>query len=498
MVAILAASGYDGFDIGLSTEGVFNLPAQTLSSLLSLSFSGLKFLAEVSGSAVRWAVTLDSTSWFGGTVNNMTRSVHSAVGFQSTSFGDTLYRLILVAAVALIFWRLTRGDTTRAVTNLLVTVLVLTVYLAWYQQSNGESLGIASGAVTTAQQLGAGLAADLIGAHPATLPGNCRAEYDALADPAAVGLSDEERADRSQQRSAVSVGCVIEASVRTSLVLPVYDLANWGRLLGRADDGGNPMRACAAVRDRLVATGPHGNSDHPRDEMRDEASCEELADYQASTDWNKFWVTSMFGLFSIFMLVPALIIAVAAVWLGFRLVLIAMFVPVVAAVGLIPGEPRAVLWRWGASALQRMITLASGYVMMAVWAVFITNISASAVTSGAARWGGGILTGLIPLVYGIMLGLVLLVGWWKLTRRGKAVTNRLADRMASIEGISAAGGSQDRAGTAARRAHRRVRHAEQVVQGYRDGGVRGASGAFMHRRRGAMARSARSITPPTP
>ncbi len=356
--------GYDGFDVGLSTEGAFNLPAQLLSALLNLSFGGLKFLAEVSGSVVRWAVTLNSTTWFGSSVTDITEALHTAVGFGTTSspaaFGGSIYRFILVCAVALIFWRLSRGDTTRAVTNLLITVLVLTVYLAWYQQSDGKSIGIAHGAITVAQQLGAGLAANIMGAHSAALPGNCTAEAQARANEIYAelnpGTDDEVRAAQAAAaaaRNGVSAGCVIEASVRTTLVLPIYDLANWGENLGSQDDNDNPWKACAAIRDQLIDTGPHGNSDHPRDEMDTVDECKPLAEYQAKTDWNKFWITSMFGLFSVFMLLPALIIGIAAVWLGFRLVMIAIFVPHAEVSGWVWAEPpngdgnRVGLWALG-------------------------------------------------------------------------------------------------------------------------------------------------------
>ena len=516
LVVVAQAGSYENFDIGLSTEGAFNFGAHLLSALINLNFSGLKFAAAVTGSVVRWAITLDATTWFGGVMGRLTRSLHTAIGFGTggtAGFDTSVYRFLLVCTVAIIFWRLTKGDTSRALTNLLVTGLVLTVYLGWYANSGGSgqpasSVGIAQGAISVAQQAGAGLAADLIRADAAALPGNCVAE--AQSETAAkisalqrdgLTLTEAERAAGGVY-AAVSTGCVIEATVRTMLVMPAYEILNWGERLGDANDNSNPYKACAAVRDGLLADrdAPWGNSDEPRDRMN-AAGCGDFAEYQKAATWNKYWTSGAYTLFPVFMLTPALIVGLVAVWVGIRLSLIAMFVPVVAALGLIPGEPRAVLWRWFGSLGQRMVTLASGFVALALWTLVVLSLTEATVNSAAFQVSGpigGTVAPLIPVLIGSFIGMVIGFSWWRVNRRGKQAMDRLASRLAAMEGISAAPGRQGEMGQQARRLHRRARHAQRVQQGYHHGGAKGAADVMMHRRRGAMAQSARAVTPPTP
>lgn len=517
LVVVAQAGSYENFDVGLSTEGAFNFGAHLLSTLINFNFSGLKFAAAVTGAVVRWAITLDATTWFGLVMGRLTRSLHTAIGLGTAGtpgFDTSVYRFILVITVAIIFWRLTKGDTTRAVTNLLVTGLVLTVYLGWYANSGGagqpaSSVGIAQGAITTAQQVGAGLAADLIRADAATLPGNCVAE--AQSETAAkISALERDGLTRTEAEraaggvyAAVSTGCVIEATVRTMLVMPAYEILNWGERLGDANDGTNPYKVCADIRDGLLADGdaPWGNSDEPRDRMNAEDECRVFAEYQRAADWNKYWTSFAYTLFAVFMLAPALIVGLVAVWVGIRLSLIAMFVPVVAALGLIPGEPRAVLWRWFGSLGQRMVTLASGFVALALWTLVVLSLTEAAVNSAAFQIAGplgGAVAPLIPVLVGTFIGIVIGFAWWRVNRRGKQAMDRLASRLAAMEGISAAPGRQGEMGQQARRLHRRARHAQRVQQGYQHGGARGAANAMGYRRRGAMAQSARAVTPPTP
>jgi hypothetical protein len=126
-----------------------------------------------------------------------------------------------------------------------------------------------------------------------------------------------------------------------------YDLLNWGGLLSGP---------CASVRDAILADGPHGSDNGPREAMR-AAGCAAQADFNANPGADRL-AAALLTLFvsAATVVLLALIAAtvVAAQLVGVGLVAVSPFAFVG---GILPGSGRQLLWRWLAAALRAVVAI---------------------------------------------------------------------------------------------------------------------------------------------
>ncbi len=428
---VLTAQGLDNFDVGMKLDGglwgFVNPLTEMLYVALTVGFGLHKMMVEVTGSVVRWALTLNAAVWFTDIINSIAGSLHTGLGFGTLAAGgESLVRFALVVATVVVLTRLIRGRNSQAGMEVAVTLLVLIFYFGWVASFNDPPPGggdhpkyggVAVSAVETAQGVGGEVAAMLMGSTSPVGPG------------AHCGAAPVD-----------NTGCVIEATVRKAMIMPVYELVNWGRPLGEATNAHNDLAACAHARDYILsrANAPYGTADFPREKMAAAGTeCEQFADYQAAPNWMKVVQLSTLGFVSVFMMIPALGLAMVAIWVALVLTVLAMASAAVFMVGLIPGAGRSMLWSWVASVAERIVTLATALMALALFWVLNNGVMAGT-DAGRVISSVPLVGALLGLVLMILVGMMVLVGWYKLNKSAKASVRRLIQRLAGLEAGSVA------------------------------------------------------------
>ncbi len=142
----------------------------------------------------------------------------------------------------------------------------------------------------------------------------------------------------------------LQAQIHRAFVEDPYDYLNWG--------GTEMPAACRAMRDRIVATGPHGNGDGPREAMQ-VAGCDAQADFNHDPNGTRlFGAVLTFGA-AVVMVVLVAMVALTIVVAQVVLVVLFALVPFAALVAVLPGAGRELAWRW-AAALVRVVLAVIG------------------------------------------------------------------------------------------------------------------------------------------
>lgn len=163
-----------------------------------------------------------------------------------------------------------------------------------------------------------------------------------------------------------SVAEPINASLVDGFVTQPHQVINWGSVL--ADQPG-----CLAVSEEMVATGPHGAADDPRNAMND-AGCENEFAFNEIPSSDR-----LFGAFLVLiaaLVMTALIVlvcfSVAAVQVGFAVMTCLAVFALVA--GILPGPGRAALWQWVTFAAKLLAALLAAVVFLALMLVLIQGL----------------------------------------------------------------------------------------------------------------------------
>jgi hypothetical protein len=200
-----------------------------------------------------------------------------------------------------------------------------------------------------------------------------------------------------------------EAEIHQVLVEDPYDFLNWGHRL----DG-----KCAEARNEIVALGPWGDADEPR-EMMGEADCDREVEFNEVPN-----ITRMLG--AILMMVAAVLVALLLMSVALTVVLakfvtLALFalLPFIALAVMLPAGGRRVAWLAGAVVLQ------------AVLAVMGTSLVLSMLVMALRRLMEATEEVSIIERFGVMVLVVLLAreARKRLLASGQSSAGRLADNM---------------------------------------------------------------------
>lgn len=137
----------------------------------------------------------------------------------------------------------------------------------------------------------------------------------------------------------------LEEGLWQALVAKPYDLLNWGEVL---------TGQCASRRDEILADGPHGTDDKPRDIMRASAACKQYAEFNATpTTERLFGAVLVAATVAVVMVVLGLVALTVIVPQMLGVALIGVL-PLAVVAGILPGAGRQALWRWVGAGLQAM------------------------------------------------------------------------------------------------------------------------------------------------
>jgi hypothetical protein len=327
------------YDIGYSTGGFMGsfTPNAMLGWLTDLVFTAARWVTAFALWVINYALAFSIARFL------TSPAADVATGYQHAVTRLGLQWVFLVLAVAYAGWHTLRGRAAHGVGEALVSFLVAT------------------------------LLAGILAAPASTLLGNANGNGGALgaardASMAVAGITLSPSDGGGERADSASVSAPVLAKLQHTLIDIPHQVIDWGQVL---EAPGRPPACLAAYRD-LVAHGPWGTSNTPRDTMT-ARGCKNLADFNAHPTPDRLLVAFL-------VLVAVLLACVLLIVMGFTVVgvqitlaILVCFTPLVLASGLLPGSGRQLLWRWATGILR---ALAAVVMTVAILCVVIALASA--------------------------------------------------------------------------------------------------------------------------
>ncbi len=142
--------------------------------------------------------------------------------------------------------------------------------------------------------------------------------------------------------AARSTACSFGFALQRSLVELPYQNLQWGQVL----DGVAGKEQCAAINRELLAEGPWGNADEPRERMGAVAECEENAQFNGQATYIRLGIASANALAAAIVTLLVLVVAAMLLWQQLKLLFLTAVLPHTLVFAILPGRSRALAWRW--------------------------------------------------------------------------------------------------------------------------------------------------------
>ncbi|MGI8873362.1 MAG: type IV secretion system protein [Egibacteraceae bacterium] len=309
------------YEIWYSPGGTFDFGSKALGLLTELLFGAVRVLVSVATWLITWAYSFRFASGLAEPAGRL------AEAYQSRLIGPIgLSSLALFAAVVYAGWNVLRSRLARGVGELLVSLLVLGVggvLLASPASTFRTGVGVAASL--------SGVVLELANAHGST---------------GSVPAPDEAAADYAVGTDAIEP---LTDGLRQAFIAQPHDLLNWGSVLSGQ---------CAAQRDQILAEGPHGSDDRPRELMAaGGGACEPLVAWNERPTVERFMGAGLVLLAALVVLVAMVLVAVTVVIAQLVAVVLVGVMPLAIVGGVLPGGGRQLLWRWAAAGLQCIVAV---------------------------------------------------------------------------------------------------------------------------------------------
>lgn len=299
------------YDIGFD-EGAWNhISRKVYGTFTDLAFQGARSATAMALWLVEWAYGFGVYDRLGGSAIDIAqRYQHNVVGPLGLNHLAWFYAVAWAAITAL------RGKLTMAFGELLISVIA------------------------------AGLAAVVL-ANPA---GYLHGTFDTMGKLSGALLATGTGQPPPESGSdAATVMRPLQAQIHAAFVEQPYDYLDWG---------GPLPPPCAAMRDRILSTGPHGADDEPREAMA-LAGCQEQADFNHDPNGTRlFGAVLTFAAAAVMVVLMALVALTIVVAQVIAIVLFAI-APFALLAAILPGAGRELAWRWVA-ALVRVVLAVVG------------------------------------------------------------------------------------------------------------------------------------------
>jgi hypothetical protein len=234
-------------------------------------------------------------------------------------------------------------------------------------------------------------------------------------DPVDYEDADPETARRNRQLLVDGLnGGIFEAFVE----LP-YDRLNWGESL---------TGACAERRNWIVARGPWGTKDGPRDAMGEADGCEHLVAFNEEPNGERLLGAVLVMLASLVLAVLLALVALTVVVAKLLAVVIFVLTPFAALVAILPGHGRRLAWAWVTGLIQVVIAVVGMSFLLAFLLL---------VTDGLLEWTEGV--NLIERFF--VLNLMVFIVFFarkRLLASSQSFAGRLGDYWSATRGSGAA------------------------------------------------------------
>ena len=352
---------------------------------------------------VNWALTFHVADALAAPAESL------AAAYQADVVGPLgLVGLALLLCFFTSFWYFTRGRGTKALGEVGVSLLVLTVTACTWAQPSTLLLGN-NGVLGHVRDLATGLASITTSISDGTSPG----------EVAACQTGGEANADQcTAEMQAPLLG-----NIHAAFVDVPYQLLNWGRQL----DVPGQQSPCLATEAQVLAEGPWGTSNTPRD-MMDSAGCSALATFNADPSADRLIGAFLCLSAALLLFLQAILVAGATILAELTVLALVVVFPFVVPAGLLPGGGRDLLWSWVTRALKAMIVLVATCVTLSLMLVTISSLIQS--------MSGDPLFEIFIALNAVVVGAIIFRG--RLTKSLRRIADQTHDRMSGAR----FGGSQ--------------------------------------------------------
>lgn len=242
--------------------------------------------------------------------------------------------------------------------------------LAWFYTVAWAAIAALRGKLTMAagelatSMVAAGLAGVIL-ANPA---GYLRGTFDTMATLSgavlATGTGQPPPRDGADAKAVLGP---LQGQIHTAFVEQPYDYLSWG---------GPLAPACAAARDRILATGPHGADNEPRAVMQ-AAGCETEATFNHDPTG-----TRLFGAVLTFAAAATMVVLlglVAATVVVAQMVVVVLFAiaPFALLAAVLAGSGRELAWRWVAGLARAVVAVVAMSVVLSLLLLSVTAVLAA-------------------------------------------------------------------------------------------------------------------------
>lgn len=351
-----------GYDVGYEPGGFTDVGRKVFGPLLQMAYSLIKLTASAAVAVIDWAFGASLANGLSGIVAPVAERYHAGLFTGATS----AYDVALLACCVTVGFMALRGRTSQAAGELATTWLVLVIYLAVVAGVPGGFTRLIATFTDTADSLSTELVTTTIGT------------------------------DAEDCGTDAAVSCPLRTSFQAAFIVAPYDQLNYGVDLGAAGDPDNPLAACAAARDQVVADGPHDTADAPRTAMTD-AGCDDLAAYQANPSADRLVLAGATTIMAVIVLGVTLLIALTLIVAQLLLVVLVLVLPFAVLAGAIPAT-RSWLWAWLGGAARVVLVTVALAMGLAIYLVTVdATMAATAGTSPLLQFVG------LLAVTGVML-----------------------------------------------------------------------------------------------
>ena len=174
----------------------------------------------------------------------------------------------------------------------------------------------------------------------------CAAQLEAVTETDANGetvpLAGAEATTDAATTGANSSACSFGFAMQRSLVELPYQNLQWGQVL----DGVSGKEQCAAINLELLAEGPWGNDDEPRNRMGAVAECEENANFNHQATYIRLGIASANTIAAAAVTLLVLIVAAMLLWQQVKLLFLTVTMPHALVFAILPGRSRKLAWQW--------------------------------------------------------------------------------------------------------------------------------------------------------
>ncbi len=330
------------YQIGADTSGFLGVPDPLdsfVASQTNWAFTTSTFLVLLATNALDWAFEFPLAGDLVGEAGVLAQDY--TVDFFGFGLATSVYSLALTVTMVVAGFKAVTKGVIAAGSEVLVAFAAYVVLIVLTLTS-----GFGNAGLTVAR-----ISSDLSASIASFASGQERQQECAAALSAeAVDLAGAEAATdgtagagaAAPSAAAGSSACSFGFALQRSLVELPYQNLQWGQVL----DGVAGKEQCAAINLELLAEGPWGNDDEPRDRMRAVAACEENADFNHQATYIRLGIASANTLAAAIVTLLVLVVSAMLLWQQLKLLFLTVTMPHALVFAILPGRSRTLAWQW--------------------------------------------------------------------------------------------------------------------------------------------------------